>query len=150
MMFAPQRILVPTDFSPHADKALKMAVDLAVQYRAKVFLLHVIDQHIQQCAADYCLTAELVTQIESDSLNQAREKIEKEAAGIVDTKQVDIVFDVRNGNPADEILQEQLAQDIELIVIASHGRTGVKRFLIGSVTDKVVRGAACSVLVVKP
>ena len=149
-MFAPKKILVPTDFSPYADKALKAAVELATQFQAKLFLLHVIDQHIQQCAADYCLTAELVAQIETDSLNQARERLQKEAGRLVDAKQVDIVIDVRNGNPADELLREQQTQGIDLVVIASHGRTGVKRFLIGSVTDKVVRGATCSVIVVKP
>ena len=149
-MFAPQRILVPTDFSTHADTALKKAVDIAVQHKAKIFLLHVIDEQIQQCAVDYCLPAGLTAQLEAESLNQAGEKLKKEAEAIAEVRQVDIVFDVQKGSPADVIIKEQKAKDVDLIVIASHGRTGISKYLIGSVTDKVVRGAACTVIVVKP
>lgn len=147
-MFTPKNILVPTDFSPLADLALKKAVDIAQQHKAKIFLLHVIDEKIVQCAADYCLSDDFVKQMQTQSLQQAKENLKKEAEAIA-AKKVTIVFDVQKGRPEEVILQEQKAKDIDLIVIASHGRTGISKFLTGSVTERVVRGAACSVMVVK-
>jgi len=88
--------------------------------------------------------------LEADILKQAGEKLKKEAEAIAAEQKVDIVFDVQKGNPADVILKEQKDKEADLIVIASHGRTGISRYLIGGVTDKVVRGASCSVVVVKP
>ncbi len=149
-MFAPKIILVPTDFSPFADAALKRAVDMAEQHQAKLFLLHVVDEKVQQCAADYCLSADVMASLEADILKQAGEKLKKEAEAIAAEQKVDIVFDLQKGNPADVILKEQKDKEADLIVIASHGRTGLSRYLIGGVTDKVVRGASCSVVVVKP
>ena len=54
-MFSPKKILVPTDFSVYADNALKQAIDVAKQNKAKIYLFHVIDDGFQQCAVDYCL-----------------------------------------------------------------------------------------------
>ena len=149
-MFAPKNILVPTDFSKYADAALKKAVDIAAQHDTKIFLLHVIDEQIRQCSVDYCLSYEVITQLEKDSLKAAREKLKKEADAIVKSKKIKVVFDVKNGVPAEVILSEQKAKKIDLIVISSHGKTGILKQLMGSVADKVVKGAKCPVIVVKP
>ncbi|MCK9197324.1 MAG: universal stress protein, partial [Syntrophales bacterium] len=69
---------------------------------------------------------------------------------IGEAKKLKIVFDVKNGNPAEVILTEQQEKKIDLIVIASHGKTGLMKQLMGSVADKVVKGAKCPVIVVKP
>ena len=76
-MFTPKTILVPTDFSESSDRALEKAVDMAEKYNAKVILLHVIDEKVQQCAADYCLRNEDVGKLEEESY----EKIHTEACG---------------------------------------------------------------------
>ena len=149
-MFTPKNILVPTDFSKFADAALKKAVDIATQFDTRIYLLHVIDEQIQQCAVDYCLSNELVKQLEKESLKASRDKLQKEAEAIIKAKKVKVIFDVKNGVPSEVILSEQKAKKIDLIVIASHGKTGILKQLMGSVAGKVVKGSKCPVMVVKP
>lgn len=149
-MFAPKNILVPTDFSKYADAALKKAVDIATQHDTTIYLLHVIDEQIHQCAVDYCLSYEVVEMLKKESLKASKEKLKKEAAAIVKSKKIKVVFDVKNGVPSEVILSEQKAKKIDLIVIASHGKTGILKQLMGSVADKVVKGSKCPVIVVKP
>ena len=149
-MFAPKNILVPTDFSKFSDAALKKAIDIAEQYKAKIYLLHVIDEHIRQCSVDYCIGAEVVERLEAESIKAANEKLSKEVASIGEKRKLEIVFDVKNGNPSEVILSEQQEKKIDLVVIASHGKTGLMKQLMGSVADKVVKGAKCPVIVVKP
>jgi universal stress protein A len=145
-MFTPKNILVPTDFSDFSDKALKKAVDIASQYKATIYLLHVVDKVIQ-CAVDYCIDYTLVEQIEQQSIKFAEEKLQKEANAIA-AKDIKIIFDVKKGDTYETILKEQQDKGIDLIVIASHGKTGLIHHL-GSVADKVVRGAKCPVLLIK-
>ena len=149
-MFAPKNILVPTDFSKYSDTALKKAIDIATQHDTKIYLLHVIDEQIHQCAVDYCLSYEVVKQLEKESLKASKDKLKKEADAIVKAKKIKVVFDVKNGVPSEVILSEQKAKKIDLIVIASHGKTGLLKQLMGSVADKVVKGSKCPVIVVKP
>lgn len=66
------------------------------------------------------------------------------------SKKVKVLFDIKKGMPAETILREEKAKKIDLIVIASHGKSGILKQLIGSVADKVVKGAKCPVVVVKP
>ena len=149
-MFAPKNILVPTDFSKYADAALKKAVDIAIQHDTNIYLLHVIDEQIQQCAVDYCIDYAVVKQLENDSIKASRDKLKKEADVIIKTKKIKVIFDVKNGVPSEVILSEQKAKKIDLIVIASHGKTGILKQLMGSVAGKVVKGSKCPVMVVKP
>ncbi len=149
-MFAPKNILVPTDFSKYSDEAIKKAVDIATQHNSNIYLLHVIDKQIQQCAVDYCLDYAVVKQLEKDSIKESKDKLKKEAESIIKTKKIKVIFDVKNGVPSEVILSEQKAKKINLIVIASHGKTGLLKHLMGSVADKVVQGSKCPVMVVKP
>ena len=149
-MFAPKHILVPTDFSEYSDAALQKAVDIAAQCESKVYLLHVVTQQYQQFGVDYSLTSQLVTQLEKESLKGAKAKLKKEADAIVKSKGLKISFDIKVGIPHELILSEQKAKKVDLIVISSHGKTGLLKQLIGSVTEKVVKGARCPVMVVKP
>jgi nucleotide-binding universal stress UspA family protein len=149
-MFAPKAILVPTDFSKYADAALKKAVDIAAQHDTKIYLLHVIDEQIHQCAVDYCLSYEVVKQLQKESVKASKDKLKKEAESIIKAKKIKVAFDIKNGVPSEVILSEQKAKKIDLIVMASHGKTGILKQLMGSVADKVVKGSKCPVLVVKP
>jgi len=157
-MFAPKNMLVPTDFSVYAEAALKDAVDIAAQYKAKIYLLHVIDEfnvigefnYPQWDAGSSPDVSYLEQFAEDNSLKQSTERLQKEVNALAETKQVEIVFDIKTGIPAEVILSEQQEKDIDLIVIASHGRTGVLSTLIGSVADGVVKAAKCSVIVIKP
>jgi len=145
-MFAPKNILVPTDFSEFSDKALQKAVDIASQSKSKIYLLHVVDK-IAQCAVDYCIDYALAEQIEQQSMKYAEERLKKEAAA-VSANGGQIVFDVQKGDAYETILKEQQDKAVDLIVIGSHGKTGLIHHL-GSIAEKVVRGAKCPVLLVK-
>jgi nucleotide-binding universal stress UspA family protein len=147
-MFTPKTVLVPTDFSEFSDRAVRQAVDIAEQNNAKIFLLHVIDK-LQQCAIDYCIPLETMMKVQSDSEKEASKKMQEEVDKIVKAKKIDVVFDVRSGIPYEEILKEQQERKADLIVIASHGRTGLLKSLIGSVAERVMREAKCPVLLVR-
>ena len=147
-MFTPKSILVPTDFSEFSDRAVQQAVDIAEQNNAKIFLLHVIDK-LQQCAIDYCIPMETMMKVQDDSEKEAARKMQEEVDKIVKTKKLDVVFDVKSGVPYEEILKEQQDRKADLIVIASRGRTGILKTLVGSVAERVVREAKCPVLLVR-
>jgi len=148
-MFEPKKILVPTDFSEHSDKALKEALDIADKYNSKIYLLHVIDEQVQQCAADYCLTSADVEKLESDSVNRSSEMLKKEVSKFNNADAVEIEFDIKKGDPFSEIVKEQKDKDIDLVVMSSFGKTGLKKYMIGSVADKVIRNSTAQVLMVK-
>jgi nucleotide-binding universal stress UspA family protein len=149
-MFAPKRILVPTDFSLYADNAVRHAIDMARQYHATVFLLHVIDNHVQQCAIDYCLSDAVMQGIEQESMATSDGKLQQQISRVSGkAADVEIIPYMKRGVPYDEILKEQEEKNIDLIVIASHGRTGIRRILIGSVAEKITRSARCPVMLVR-
>ena len=149
-MFAPKKVLVPTDFSVYADNALKQAIDIAKQNKAKIYLFHVIDDGFQQCAVDYCINEGDVQRILKESIKNAKDKLQQEVKNINDKhSSIEIVYDTKRGIPYEEILKEQEEKGIDLIVIASHGKTGILKNLLGGVVDKVVKRAKCQVLVVR-
>jgi nucleotide-binding universal stress UspA family protein len=98
---------------------------------------------------DYCLTQEFVDAYRKDSMKASKEKLEasikqnKEAAG------VKVSANVRIGAPYEEILKEEREKNIDLIVMASHGKTGFIHHLMGSVAERVSRGAKGQVMLVK-
>jgi len=151
-MFEPKNILVPTDFSKYSNAALKKAADIASTYGSDIYLLHVLgmSEQVQQCVVDYCLSSEVVEQLEKETLKAAEDKLKKEAGAIVKSKKIKVVFDIKKGTPAETILREEKAKKVDLIVIASHGKTGILKQLMGSVAERVVKGAKCPVVVVKP
>jgi universal stress protein A len=149
-MFAPKKILVPTDFSDYSDNALKQAIDIARQNKAKIYLFHVIDDGFQQCAVDYCLDEGSVQKIYKDSIKNAKDKLQQEVKKITDKhSSIEIVYDTRRGIPYEEILKEQEEKGIDLIVIASHGKTGILKNLLGGVVDKIIKRAKCQILLVR-
>ncbi len=149
-MFEPKNILVPTDFSAYADRALKIAVDIAKKYKSKIYLLHVITEVLYECGVDYCLSDAQLLEIEQVGMKTSTAKLQDEVKKITASSEgLDIIFDIKRGHPYETILTEQEDKKIDLIVIASHGRTGLMKHLIGSVAEKVLRGARCHVLLVK-
>ena len=147
-MKAPQQILVPTDFSTYSDKALQEGLFLAKQFNAKLHVLHVVED-IQQCAADYCLSEEFVRQFRTSGVENSKQKLQSELEKHPEAKEIQITTNVRVGRPEEEILKEEKEKNIDLIVIASHGKTGFLQYLMGSVAERVTRGAKCEVMLVK-
>jgi universal stress protein A len=147
-MFAPKQILVPTDFSTYSDKALEEAIDIAEQHGSTIHLLHV-NSIVRQCAIDYCMTSEIIDDLEKQSTDNAQKLIGEEINKFPESKKVTIIPEVKKGTPYEEILKDQMEKNIDLIVIASHGTTGLLHHFIGSVAERVAKGARCPVLLLR-
>ena len=147
-MFAPKRILVPTDFSDYSDEALKQALELAKQYNAKVYLLHVANP-ITQCAGDYCLDSSTVKKAEDTEILHAKEMMQKELSKFAEFQEIEVISDIREGEPVEEILKEQEEKSVDLIVMPSHGKTGFIKRLMGQISERVMEEAKSSVLLVR-
>jgi universal stress protein A len=148
-MFKPYRILVPTDMSEHSDKAIRNALDIARQYNAEVYLLHVVQDPVQQCTIDYCISGELWKQLEDQMIESVREGMRRQLAKYPSIDPAAIKTDIKTGIPYQAILKEADEREIDLIVIASLGSTGLAKYLMGSVARHVLLGAKCSVLLTK-
>jgi nucleotide-binding universal stress UspA family protein len=142
---ASQRFLVPIDFSECANQALEYAINLGRGLGARLTLLHVI-QSIPLGGVDmgvtlpYTYLQDLEAEI-MQSMEACRARVT--AAGL----EGDIV--VVHGVPFHEIVETAKAQKVDLIIIGTHGRTGLQHILLGSVAEKVVRLAPCPVLVAR-
>lgn len=147
-MFAPKNILVPTDFSEYSDKALQEAIDIANQYHSKIYLLHVAEMVIH-CTVDYCLDPQTVTQVENETIQASKKMMHDQVAKFQKSNAVEIITEIRKGTPYEEILKDQQEKKADLIVIASHGQTGLMRYLVGSVAEKVLRHSKSPVLLVR-
>ncbi|MBI5603717.1 MAG: universal stress protein [Deltaproteobacteria bacterium] len=147
-MFAPKNILVPTDFSEYSDKSLQEAMDIANQYHSKIHLLHVAEMVIH-CTVDYCLDPQTVTQVENETIQASKKMMQDQVAKFQKSNAVEIITEIRKGTPYEEILKDQQEKNIDLIVIASHGQTGLMRYLVGSVAEKVLRHSKSPVLLVR-
>ena len=140
-VFQLRRILVPTDFSKCAEKALQYAVPFARQFGAELILLHVIPPTVVLQTSEIMLQGVPETTEEAQvGLDELRNSI---ARDIASTAQV------RRGSPAPEIVDAAKELDIDVIILSTHGRTGLSHVLLGNTVEKVVRRANCPVLVVR-
>jgi len=152
-MLKPTKILVPTDFSEHSDKALKQALDIALEYNAKVYVLHVVEEKLQTTlTADHSeliVNLDEIAALEKTLLTHARERLHRQVDKFSEYKNARVIQKVVSGIAYQEILGEQENLGADLVVIASLGKSGIARFLIGSVANNVLRGAKCPVLLTK-
>jgi universal stress protein A len=148
-MLAPTKILVPTDFSSHSDKALRQAFDIGKQYKAKVFVLHVVHEKIRHSIDDYGLASQSIEGLDWKMMSAAKMKLEQHIDKFPQAKELEVLSEVVLGNPSEEILKAQTEKGIDLIVIASLGRTGIAKYLIGGVARNILKGAKCPVLLTK-
>lgn len=142
------RILVPTDFSEGSKTALQYACGLAEKLDAQLHLLHVIPDHAWLIAGSDALYS-----IPGDYYQEVHEEVRRELSRLVDSTaeaKARITSDFRDGAPFVEIVRCARQQSVDLIVIGTHGRTGLPHLMIGSVAEKVVRKAPCPVLTVRP
>jgi nucleotide-binding universal stress UspA family protein len=148
-MFDPKNILVPTDFSEDSDHAFLTALEIAGKGRSRIFLLHVISRMVQMCVSDYCIDQSLADRVLSEGIVYSNEKLRETIARFPDSQAVKVIPDIRKGQPHEEILKEASERKVDLIVIASHGKTGLKKYFIGSVAEKVMNEAKCPVLLIR-
>ncbi len=148
VMLMPTKILVPTDFSQYSDRALAQAIDIAQEYKAQVYVLHVVSEKIGHSIDDYGLTPRSIKQMETKMINGAR-KNSKKIAKFPQVNSLEIFGEVVMGNPAEMIINTQKEKKIDLIVISSLGQTGLAKYLLGSVARNVLKGSTCPVLLTK-
>jgi universal stress protein A len=140
-------ILVPIDFSGCSSAALNYASCLASNAKARLYIVHVDE------LLDISIPA--IPPIEGgyvyESMWDERRQLVRDRLAKVVPSVADVAYEYRcvMGSPTDEILKLADRERIDLIVIGSHGRTGISRLITGSVAEGVMRGANCPVLVVK-
>ena len=140
------RILVPTDFSDFSRKALEYALALAETHGAEILLLHVVPP--MTYAYEPGVVAANVSELDESVHRSCREKMD-ELQGTAVAGRVPCRTSIRDGAPFVEICRTAREEEMDLIVIATHGYTGLKHVLLGSTAEKVVRKAPCPVLTVK-
>ena len=144
-MFNIKNILVPTDFSSLSQSALEYARDLADNMNATIHILHVIDKSMPFVPGKQNLSeSELTAAFEADARKQLSAFI-AEAENDTDIK---VIGMIKHGIDFEEIVKYAKEVGADLIVIATHGRTGIMHSLLGSVAEKVIQHAKCPVLVI--
>lgn len=141
---------MPTDFSECGSYALSYAASFARTTGAKLICLHVIEPIVPAVgytgfAADPLSLTDVSEQLEASAERELPKIADCEECNDIPTEEV-----ITHGDAAAEIVRVAKEKDVDLIVIASHGRTGLGRILFGSTAESVVRHAHCPVLVVKP
>ena len=142
------RILVPTDFSPASDAALVYAHILAAQFGASLQLLHVVDD--PGASSDFVAdgAAPAAGGVREELLTHARERL-AHVLGVADRGHFHTSADAVLGMAAPAIVDYARATAASLIVMGTHGRTGLAHLIMGSVAEHVVRTAPCPVLTVR-
>lgn len=138
-----QKILVAHDGSKSSDKALKKAVEMAISLNASLTVLSVIPELYLTELSD--ADRSKIFNALSKETAEAMEKIRKALSG----KSIEVKTLIRQGDPAEKILETAQKMKADLIVTGSHGKHGTKKFLLGSVSSKVVDYSKCPVMVVK-
>ncbi len=145
MSVPPSKILVSTDFSEPARKALDYAVALAKTTGAEIVLLHAYELPIVGFPdGTFLATAEMANQI----IMSAQNSLDALVAPLKEAG-VPVSLLLKNGDARETILESSKELGADLIVMGTHGRRGIARALIGSVTEAVVRTAECPVLTVR-
>lgn len=142
-----KKILVPIDFSGHAKNALKYAIPLAETHGASIHLVYVIEPTIYP--ADFGFGQVVMPGVEQELRVKGEVELEALREREIGSR-VPSSYAVRMGKAHQEILQEAEEKMIDLIVIATHGHTGVEQILFGSTAMRVVRLSKCPVMTVRP
>jgi nucleotide-binding universal stress UspA family protein len=137
-------MLVPTDFSPDAERALDYAIALASALHARVTLLHVISAvYWAMGEVPGALSATVMEELETVAQQSLEQTLQRVHAARLDG---DMVV---HGSPFACVVATAHDQGVDLIAMGAHGRTGLPHVLLGSVADRVVRLAPCPVLVTR-
>jgi universal stress protein A len=140
-----RQILAPTDFSEYSKQALENARELAQKFGARLVLLHVVElpAYPIEGLPPSRLGGNLLEDLERQATSDLAQVLANEA-------EVEVVRRVVTGIPYRKIVEVAEAEKVDLIVMATHGRTGLGHLFIGSVAERVVRTAPCPVLTIRP
>jgi len=146
-MIRVKTILFPTDFSETSQEAARYAISFAREFKAKVFVLHVVNEKIFTESSMPRVVS--VEEMEREMTEEARKRL-KTLVPAEEAEGLDWETVIRQGEPFIEIIRFAKDQDVDLIVIGTHGRSGFEHIIFGSTAEKVVRKAPCPVLSVRP
>lgn len=144
-----KRILVPTDFSEYSEAAIHMALSLAKRFESEIYFLNV-------CPPEFTFHSGIKTGVHKEEKIEEKEEQKKHRAFLEDFMKkfnlngLRVNYLVKFGPPFLEIIIAAKEIKADLIVMGTHGKTGIIQAMIGSVAEKVVRKAPCPVLTVKP
>jgi len=142
------RILLAVDDSPCSQAATEAVISQNAPANTKVRVLHVVEPLAHLSMYDATWTASGIKKLEQERLAQG-EDIVKRTAGVFRTASFEVTTVVEEGDPKTKIIEAAAAWNADLIVVGSHGRSGVDRFLLGSVSEAVARYAPCSIEIIR-
>jgi nucleotide-binding universal stress UspA family protein len=137
-----KKILCPIDYSECSAKALRYAAGLALKDSSRLYLMHVIDKRIYEYEEP--MYEALPRPDEARLKEKLTESIPKEIRSDINVETI-----VTAGIPANEIINAAREKEVDVIVMGTHGRTGIAHAVMGSVAENVVRSAPCPVLTVR-
>ena len=141
-----KKVLVPIDFSDYSKSALKYAVNFAKSFNAEIILVYVVEPVIYP--PDFSMGQIAMPSITTEWYDRAKDELQKlaksEIKEIANVKTI-----IKTGKPFVEIIETAKEENIDLIIIATHGHSGVEHILFGSTAEKVVRKAPCPVLTLR-
>jgi universal stress protein A len=140
-------ILAPTDFSAHSERAVRYACGLADRLQAELHLIHILSEIIP-AGPDPLLMPVMPPQFYQENEDRARATLEQFRSPEWGSPR-SVVTAIRWGGPVEAIVDYALEHEIDLIVLATHGRSGLSHVLLGSVAERIVREAPCPVLTIR-
>ena len=142
-----KKILVPQDFSEYSLHALKYAITFSSLFKSDLIVLHVVEPIVYP--ADFSFGQVSIPAMEEEIRKHSEEQLNELIANEVPSG-IKVSSIIKVGKPFIEIIEVAKSESADLIIISSHGRTGMDHVLFGSTADKVVRKAPCPVLTVRP
>jgi universal stress protein A len=140
------KVLVPIDFSDYSKSALKYAVSFVKHFSAQLILVYVVEPVIYP--PDFSMGQIAIPSVDLDMDKRAIDELNKLAEQEIPSE-IKVKSVVKTGKPFIEIIETASEQDVDLIIIATHGHTGMEHILFGSTAEKVVRKAPCPVLTLR-
>jgi nucleotide-binding universal stress UspA family protein len=139
-----KKILCPTDFSEPSDMGMKAAVEFAKQFSAELLVVHVISP-LPMVSSSAAYVPQII-----EGLRESAQKGMDDLFAEIIPQNIQAGYQIVDGSTADAIVKMAVEEDADLIVIATHGQSGWRKFVFGSVTEKVMRIAECPVLTIRP
>jgi len=140
-------VLCPVDYSIYSEKALNYAIEISLKFQAKLYLLHVLDIRFLDANNPELPTLHTAN-ITNETIDALKSRLLKSVTEEIKGK-ISVEAIVIQGIPFTEIIKASKEYNVDLIIIGTHGRTGLAHIIMGSVAEKIVRKAPCPVLSIR-
>jgi nucleotide-binding universal stress UspA family protein len=141
-----EKILVPVDFSDYTDQILDVVLEISRKFNSEIHLLHIIPTMDYLTPYESFLAVDNLVEVQK----QIEQDVEKDLEKVGQKLPVSTVKAIRSGVAFMEIIDYVKTQNIELVIMGTHGRGALEHILMGGVAEKVVRRAPCPVLTIRP